>query len=444
MTEDKNGKMTDLETCFSDYSCDFGTTASANTSDNEESDRDIQIKIKRAIENRILDETKKKRKILNFEKNTNKENNEDKKKGYKLKIRKLKIFKNVNTKSFNNSSTKCLCINNIYVKKEGRENVCLKKKKKKRIFLKDENIEIYEIESFSEYDILDKKSRSSLSNIKPVNKSKKLNKNYFNFLMCNSHYVPDISFISKTLKTIEIIKKRKAPVIFFQEVMHESVDLIKKKLSDIYEIIKVDDICGEKLNYFFLILVLKKNFKLNEQETFTFFDSVMDKYVIKILINPVNDPDQTILLINTTNLDYNISLNKEEILQMKHYYIDILQDKKYKKKKKNSTIILCDNFDYSNDKIKNNDFLFNILDKWDSLNFPKNAQNTRNCLLNQNLCKRFFFFKSKKKFHRIYCIKNNSNNCTNHIYFKKIDSRILSRYYRQKKISTGFIKFSNI
>ncbi|SBT75979.1 conserved Plasmodium protein, unknown function [Plasmodium ovale] len=92
-TEDMNA----AEIRYSDYSHNSDTTASADTSASEEDVKGIQIKIKRAIENRILDETKKKkkRKLLNFEKNFKKRKNmKIEEAGYKIITRKFKFFKN--------------------------------------------------------------------------------------------------------------------------------------------------------------------------------------------------------------------------------------------------------------------------------------------------------------------------------------------------------------
>ncbi|SCA48724.1 conserved Plasmodium protein, unknown function [Plasmodium ovale] len=92
-TEDMNA----AEISYSDYSHSSDTTASADTSASDEDVKGIQIKIKRAIENRILDETKKKkkRKLLNFEKNFKKRKNmKIEEAGYKIITRKFKFFKN--------------------------------------------------------------------------------------------------------------------------------------------------------------------------------------------------------------------------------------------------------------------------------------------------------------------------------------------------------------
>ncbi|SBT75054.1 conserved Plasmodium protein, unknown function [Plasmodium malariae] len=86
-----------VEISYSDYSYNSDTTASSDTSDNDENGIKIQIKIRRAIENRILYETnkKKKRKLLNFEKNFKKRKSmKIEGVGYKIISRKLKLFKN--------------------------------------------------------------------------------------------------------------------------------------------------------------------------------------------------------------------------------------------------------------------------------------------------------------------------------------------------------------
>ncbi|CAG9479980.1 conserved Plasmodium protein, unknown function [Plasmodium vivax] len=79
-----------------DYSCNSETTADAETSASEDDEKGIQIKIKRAIENGILDEAKKKkkRKMLNFDRSFKKRKNlKIEQEGFKINIRKFRLFK---------------------------------------------------------------------------------------------------------------------------------------------------------------------------------------------------------------------------------------------------------------------------------------------------------------------------------------------------------------
>ncbi|KJP85874.1 hypothetical protein AK88_04461 [Plasmodium fragile] len=77
-------------------SCDSETTAGTDTSASEDDGKGIQIKIKRAIENGILDDARKKRKrkILNFDGSLKKRKNlKIEQEGFKINIRKFRLFK---------------------------------------------------------------------------------------------------------------------------------------------------------------------------------------------------------------------------------------------------------------------------------------------------------------------------------------------------------------
>ncbi|GAB65334.1 hypothetical protein PCYB_053520 [Plasmodium cynomolgi strain B] len=89
------GVMESDDVSQGDYSCNSETTAGAETSASEDDDgKGIQIKIKRAIENGILDEAKKKRKILNFDRSLKKRKNlKIEQEGFKISIRKFRLFK---------------------------------------------------------------------------------------------------------------------------------------------------------------------------------------------------------------------------------------------------------------------------------------------------------------------------------------------------------------
>ncbi|EUD65111.1 hypothetical protein C922_04511 [Plasmodium inui San Antonio 1] len=90
------GVMESDDVSQGDYSCNSETTAGAETSASEDDGKGIQIKIKRAIENGILDEAKKKkkRKILNFDRSLKRRKNfRIQQEGFKINIRKFRLFK---------------------------------------------------------------------------------------------------------------------------------------------------------------------------------------------------------------------------------------------------------------------------------------------------------------------------------------------------------------
>ncbi|CAA9987022.1 conserved Plasmodium protein, unknown function [Plasmodium knowlesi strain H] len=79
-----------------DCSCSSETTAGTENSTSEDDGKGIQIKIKRAIENGILDDEKKKRKrkLLNFDRSFKKRKNlKIEQEGFRINIRKFRLFK---------------------------------------------------------------------------------------------------------------------------------------------------------------------------------------------------------------------------------------------------------------------------------------------------------------------------------------------------------------
>ncbi|ANQ06726.1 Uncharacterized protein PCOAH_00012460 [Plasmodium coatneyi] len=90
------GVMESDDSSQGDYSCNSETTAGTENSESEDDGKGIQIKIKRAIENGILDDEKKKRKrkILNFDRSLKKRKNlKIEQEGFKINIRKFRLFK---------------------------------------------------------------------------------------------------------------------------------------------------------------------------------------------------------------------------------------------------------------------------------------------------------------------------------------------------------------
>lgn len=302
-----------------------------------------------------------------------------------------------------------------------------KKRKSNNNNAEEENLKINKVQLLFESDNTDDTddlSMSSLSDVELLNKDDKKEKGHFNFLTWNTDGLCDILVKTRMLKIIDIIKKTKVSIVFLQEVINDTIELIKLYLSDDYEIIEAEDSCGKKLTYFCLTLILKKHFKVIEKETFWFYGTVMGRHAIKILVHPVNKPDQKILLINT-HLESSSSFKQERICQLKQCIIDMLENQK----KEINTIIFGGDLNVRDDEIKSIELPSNILDVWEYLGSPKNCQYTWNCLMNRNFCKNFFFFKPRCRFDRVYWIKNNADNYAKPINIKKVGNTRVSKQH---------------
>lgn len=302
-----------------------------------------------------------------------------------------------------------------------------RREKKRKNNAEEENLKINKVQLLFESDDTDDTddlSESSLSDIELLNKGEKTRKNHFHFLTWNTDGLCDILVKTRMLKIIEIIKKTKVSIVFLQEVINDTVELIKLYLSDEYEIIEAEDSCGKKLTYFCLTLILKTKFQVIEKETFWFYGTVMGRHAIKILVHPVENPNQKILLINT-HLESSSSFKQERICQLKQCIIDMLENQK----KEINTIIFGGDLNVRDDEIKSIELPSNILDVWEYLGSPKNCQYTWNCLTNRNFCKNFFFFKPRCRFDRVYWVKNNSDNYAIPINIKKVGSKRVSKQH---------------
>lgn len=337
--------------------------------------------------------------------------------------------KNVCVKEENNEKKKEINIPRKDHKKSKRKSHKRQKKreKKRKNTAEEENLKINKVELQFESDNTDETddlSVSSLSDIELLNKEEKSQKNNFNFLTWNTDGLCDILVKTRMLKIIDIIKKTKASVVFLQEVINDTIELIKLYLSDEYEIVEAEDSCGKKLTYFCLTLILKKHFKVIEKETFWFYGTVMGRHAIKILVHSIENPNQKMLLINT-HLESSSSFKQERICQLKQCIIDMLENQK----KEINTIIFGGDLNVRDDEVKSIELPSQILDVWEYLGSPKNCQYTWNCLMNRNFCKNFFFFKPRCRFDRVYWIKNNADNYAKPIHIKTVGNKRLSKQH---------------
>lgn len=297
------------------------------------------------------------------------------------------------------------------------------KEEKKKQCIEVENLKVNKEPVFRESDEeMDNLSISSLSDLEFVSKGNIIVPKSFNFLTWNTNGLCDILVKTRMLKIIEIIKKSKVSVVFLQEVVPETVDLLHIYLSDTFEIIEADDSCGKKLSYFCVTLVSKNIFTIIHKETFWFYGTVMGRHAIKTLVHLKEDPNNKMLIINT-HLESTLNFKKERLCQLKQCIVDMIEHQE----KQISTIIFGGDLNIRDQEIKSIYFPSNILDIWEYLGSPKDCKYTWNCCMGNKFFNTNFFSKSKFRYDRVYWMNNNEETCIQPIYMKKVGEKRLSK-----------------
>lgn len=214
----------------------------------------------------------------------------------------------------------------------------------------------------------------------------------FAFLTWNIDGLDDKNIKERTLAVITHIQTSKCDVIFLQEVVSETYNLIHSNLSDDYYLTENKAESSEDQWYFTLILVKKFKMVIKNTYAINFPNSTMGRDLT--IVDAKFNSGEKLMLLNT-HLESMKQFSKERMEQLRVAF------EKIRNSDENSTVIFAGDLNVRDSEVEKVGIPAGIEDIWVTLGEPKEYQFTWDLTVNTNK-KNLDKKKPRFRFDRVY------------------------------------------
>lgn len=206
------------------------------------------------------------------------------------------------------------------------------------------------------------------------------------FISWNIDGLDDKNIVQRTLEVVKTIQKRKVDIVFLQEIVPQTYDILKSKLSSEYLLTE------KKTTYFTVVLLKRSTLNLESVAIKPFENSSMCRDLT--IVNATLQNGIKFVLINT-HLESTKDFAEPRMKQLEEAF------KIAKDENENSTVILAGDMNARDTEVKKVGIPDGIEDLWISLGERKECQYTWDTLRNNNLHINGKF-KPRCRFDRVY------------------------------------------
>ena len=206
------------------------------------------------------------------------------------------------------------------------------------------------------------------------------------FITWNIDGLDEKNIVQRTLEVVKTIQKRKVDIVFFQEIVPQTYDILKSNLSSEYVLTQ------KKVAYFTVVLLKRSTINLESVVVKPFENSSMCRDLT--IVNAALQNGTKFVLINT-HLESTKDFAEARMKQLKEAF------KTVKEENRNVTVILAGDMNARDTEVKKVGIPDGIEDLWISMGERKECQYTWDTLRNTNLHINGKF-KPRCRFDRVY------------------------------------------
>ena len=217
-------------------------------------------------------------------------------------------------------------------------------------------------------------------------------KSRFTFVTWNIDGLDDRNIKERTMEVINTIQTKKLDIVFLQEIISETYELIKSYLLSDYHLTENKAASSEDQWYFTIILLKRTRLNLRNVKMISFDNSAMGRDLTVVDAKFQNGPK---LMLVTTHLESMKQFSKERIEQLKIAF-ELVKDTD-----ENSTVLFAGDLNVRDSEVERVGVPWRVDDVWIRLGAHKECQFTWDLTVNTNK-KNMDKKKPRFRFDRVY------------------------------------------